>query len=219
MPELYRVRSLKPEIMDRPDQPPELARKFHRDLKVVHRLMGNWSTLVARLRNGHRPESVIDIGCGDGALLVYLRRTLSLRSVTGVDLKPPERAVGGVRVIAADATRDPLPAADAAVSVMVLHHLTDDQVIALVRNVGRSVKRFVCVDPVRHWLPMFLFTVLLCPLLSRVGAVDGRQSIRRAFKPEELRKLASTALEGRGTVDVTVTPLWSKLVLDIRFEK
>jgi SAM-dependent methyltransferase len=204
--------------MDRPDQPPGMARRFHRDLKMVHRLMGNWRTLVARLRNGE-PDSVIDIGCGDGALLYYLRGALSLREVTGIDLKSPECAVGGVRVIVADATRDPLPVADAAVSVMVLHHLTDDQVIALVRNVSRSVNRFVCVDPVRHWLPMVLFTVFLCPVLSRVAAVDGRQSIRRAFKPDELRKLAADALGGRGTVEVTVTPLWSKLVLDIRFQK
>lgn len=205
--------------MDRPGQPPEMARKFHRDLKVVHALMGNWGTLVARLRKGDRPRSVIDIGCGDGALLAYLRGALGLRSVTGIDLRAPECAATGVRVITGDATRDPLPAADAAVSVMVLHHLTDDQVIALVRNVGRSVKRFVCVDPVRHWLPMVLFTVLLGPLLSRVSAVDGRQSIRRAFKPDELRKLALAALDGRGTVEVAVTPLWSKLVMDIRFEK
>jgi len=204
--------------MDRPDQPPEIARKFHRDLKVVHALMGNWGTLVSRLKSD-KPRSVIDIGCGDGALLAYLRRALALRSVTGIDLKPPECAVPGVRMITADATQDPLPEADVAVSVMVLHHLTDDQVTALVRNVGRSVKRFVCVDPVRHWLPMVLFTVLLGPLLSRVGASDGRQSIRRAFKPGELQKLAEGAIGGRGTVEVMVTPLWSKLVMDIRFEK
>jgi SAM-dependent methyltransferase len=218
MLELYRVRSLEPEIMDQTGLPPEIARKFHRDLKLVHALMGNWGTLVSRLKSD-KPESVIDIGCGDGALLAYLRGVFGLRSVTGIDLKPPECAVDGVRVITADATRDPLPEADAAVSVMVLHHLTDDQVTALVRNVGRSVKQFVCVDPVRHWLPMALFTLLLAPLLSRVAAADGRQSIRRAFKPDELRKLATAALDGRGSVEVTVTPLWSKLVMDIRFQK
>jgi 2-polyprenyl-3-methyl-5-hydroxy-6-metoxy-1,4-benzoquinol methylase len=212
-------RSLEPEIMDQPDQPPEITRKFHRDLKLIHRLMGNWQTIVSLLKNGGTPRSIIDIGCGDGALLAYLRRELHLKEVIGLDLKPPTCAVAGVPVISADATRDPVPRADAAVCVMVLHHLTDDQVIALIRNVSHSVNRFICVDPVRHWLAMVLWTVLLVPLLSKVGAADGAQSIRRSFQPAELRNLAERALEGRpARISVTHTPLWTKLVLDIAFE-
>ena len=217
---MLETRSLEPEIMDRPNQPAAIARAFHRDLKLIHGLMGNWRTIAARLKRGGRPGSVIDIGCGDGALLAYLRQELGVREVTGVDLKPPECAVAGVPVITADATRDPLPCADAAVSVMVLHHLTDDQVVALLRNVSRSVSRLICVDPVRHWLPMVLYTVLVCPFLSKVGAADGRQSVRRAFRPDELRKLAESALAGSGAdVRVSVTPLWTKLVMEIRFGK
>jgi hypothetical protein len=129
-------------------------------------------------------------------------------------------AVPGVPVITANATRDPLPQADAAVAVMVLHHLTDDQVIALLRNLSRSVKRFVCVDPVRHWLPMVLFTTLLGPLLSRVAATDGRQSIRRSFRADDLRRLAESALAGEGAeISVWVTPLFTKLMMDIHFKK
>ena len=225
MPELYRLhmlktRSLELEIMDQPDLPPDVTRKFHRDLKLVHALMGNWRTLVTRLKRGDKPQSVIDIGCGDGALLAYLQRDLRLREVTGIDINPPECAVPGVPVITANATRDPLPRADAAVAVMVLHHLTDDQVIALLRNLSRSVKRFVCVDPVRHWLPMVLFTTLLGPLLSRVAETDGWQSIRSSFRADDLRRLAESALAGEGAeISVWVTPLFTKLMMDIHFKK
>jgi len=215
---MMETRSLEAEIMDQPDQPAEIARKFHRDLKLIHALMGNWRVPVERLKQGDRPRSVIDIGCGDGALLNYLRRELGLSEVTGVDLKPPDGSVPGVPVMALDATLDPLPRADAAVCVMVLHHLTDQQLTALLRNAARSVNRLVCVDPVRHWLPMALYTALLCPLLSRVGRADGKQSIRRAFRPEELQKLAESALASTGAViSVTTAPLRSKLVMDIHF--
>jgi SAM-dependent methyltransferase len=208
-------RSLQPEIMDRPDPPPELARMFHRDLNLIHRAMGNWRAIARRVRGA---RSVIDIGCGDGALLAYLRATLSLEEITGVDLKPPSCAIAGIPILAADATRDLLPRADTAVSVMLLHHLTDDQVIALIRNARRSVKRFISLDPVRHPLPLIAYTLFFCPFLSKVGASDGRQSIRRSFLPSELAALAARAIAGTGaTFEHRVSPFYSSQVIDIRW--
>jgi hypothetical protein len=101
---------------------------------------------------------------------------------------------------------------------MVLHHLTDGEVTALIRNAGRSVKRLICLDPVRHPLPLALYTVFLCPFLSPVGALDGRQSIRRSFRPEELAALVRRAIEGTGaTVEHWVSPVFARQVIDIRW--
>ncbi len=221
MPELYRsmeTRSFDLEIMDVPGQPSRVAAAFHRDLGLIHRVMGNWETVGARLAADKGVRSVMDIGCGDGALLRYLREKLALAEVTGVDLKPPECVQPDIPIVVADATSDLLPRADAAICVMMLHHLTDQQVVALIRNVGRSVKRFVCLDPVRHWFPLALYTVFLCPVLSRVGAHDGRLSIRRSFRPEELKRLVEQALVGTGgTFEHWVSPVQAKQVIDIRW--
>ncbi len=219
MPELYRLmmntRSLAPEIMDEPGASPPVTRAFHRDLNRIHRFMGNWRTLAERLRG---VNSVIDIGCGDGALLVYLRDHARVRQVTGIDLKPPDCAEPGIEMIQADATSDPLPRADAAVAVMLLHHLTDEQVVALIRNVGRSCDRFICIDPVRHWLPMALYTVFLCPMLSRVGALDGRQSIRRSFRRDELSALVEQAIAGTDAkFEIWQSPVYARLILDVKW--
>ena len=191
-------------------------RTFHRDLNIVNTLMGNMRLLVERLRR-HPPASVLDIGCGDGALLHEIQRQLGI-AVTGVDLRAPANDAYGVPIVAADATRDPLPPADAAVSLLVIHHLSEDQIIALIRNVGLSCNRFVCLDLVRHPLPIVLFTAFICPFIHRPAALDGRQSIRRAFKPAELRTLAERALAGTGaTFEHWVSPIHARQILDITY--
>jgi SAM-dependent methyltransferase len=183
-------RSLDPEIMDGGNVSEEVRRKFHADLRLIHRFMDNGSKLIERLRGA---QSVIDIGCGDGELLALVRERTGA-AVQGVDLVEQPEAL--VPVIQADATRDPLPVADVAISSMVIHHLTEQQAIDLIRNVGRSCGRFVILDLVRHPLPLWLYTIFLCPFLSRVGAADGRQSVKRAFTSVEMRGLVLRALEG-----------------------
>ena len=158
---------------------------------------------------------VIDIGCGGGALLEYLRRRLGVE-VIGIDQKPPDHA--NVPIIAGDAVTEPLPEADVAVCSLTAHHLTPEQNIALIRNVGRSCRRFIIQDLIRHPLPFVLFTVFLCPLIGREAAVDGRQSIRRAFTPDEFRDMARMAIEGtKGTFKTDVSPFRSRQIIDIRF--
>jgi len=50
--------------------------------------------------------------------------------------------------------------------------------VALIRNVGRSCRRFILLDLVRHRLPLALFRLFVAPLASPIVAIDGRISIR-----------------------------------------
>jgi hypothetical protein len=136
--------------------------------------------------------------------------------VIGIDRKPGHSA--DVEIIEADAVHDSLPEADVAVSSLMAHHLTPEENIALIRNVGRSCKRFVILDLIRHPMPLVLFTLFICPLIGKEAAVDGRQSIRRAFTPEEFAELVRSALKGAsGTFAIDVPPLLSRQIVDIRF--
>ena len=158
---------------------------------------------------------IIDIGCGGGALLEYLRERLRVE-VIGIDRKPPDRAA--VSIVAADAVSERLPDADIAVCSLLAHHLTPEQNIALIRNVSRSCRRFIIQDLIRHPMPLVLFTLFICPMIGREAAVDGRQSIRRAFTPEEFAELVRTALAGtRATFTTDVSPFLSRQIIDIRF--
>jgi SAM-dependent methyltransferase len=202
--------------MDSPDVKGPVLDKFHRDLNFVNRCLGTFPTIERFIRKGDKPvRRILDIGCGGGALLEYLQRRLGAE-VIGVDLKPPEHA--NVSIIAADAVTDPLPDADIAVCSLLCHHLTPEQNMALIRNVSRSCRRFIIQDLIRHRLPFVLFTVFLCPLIGREAAVDGRQSLRRAYTPEEFAATVRTALAGtNATFTTDVSPFLSRQIIDIRF--
>jgi SAM-dependent methyltransferase len=210
------IRSLEPELMDSPGVNGPVLEKFHRDLARIHGLLGSFTTVERFLHEDDRtPRRVLDIGCGGGALLEYLHRKMGVE-VIGVDPKPGPTA--SVPIIAADAVSEPLPEADVAVSSLVAHHLTPEENIALIRNVGRSCRRFLILDLIRHPLPLVLFSIFICPLIGREAAVDGRQSIRRAYTPEEFAAMARAALNGTaGTFSIDVPRFLSRQVVDIHY--
>jgi hypothetical protein len=58
----------------------------------------------------------------------------------------------------------------------------------------------------------------MCPLLSRVGTADGRQSVRRAYTGDEMRTLVEKALEGTGaTFDHWVSRFAAKQIVEITY--
>ncbi len=211
-------RSLEPEYMDSDDVPESERAAFHRDLQLIHRLLGTLRTITERIRRGPGPvRSVMDIGCGDGAVLARIREAVGAE-VIGIDLRPPESDVYGVTILQRDATRDELPSADVAISMLTLHHLTDEQVVGVIRNAARSCKRLICLDLVRHPLPFALFSLFIGPLIHKKAADDGRQSIRRAFKPAELQRLVISALDGTGaTFQHDVSRYYANQIIDIQF--
>jgi SAM-dependent methyltransferase len=210
------IRSLEPELMDSAEVRGPVLDKFHRDLNFVNKCLGTFPTMARVIRSDAKPvRRVLDIGCGGGALLEYLQKHLGVE-VIGVDQKPPDTA--SVPIIAANAVTEPLPEADVAICTLTAHHLSPEQIVALIRNVGRSSRRFVIHDLIRHPLPLVLFTVFLCPLIGREAAVDGRQSIRRAYTPREFRKIVETAIAGtNATFKTDVSRFLSRQIIDIRF--
>ncbi len=202
--------------MDSADVRGPVLDKFHRDLNFVNKCLGTFPTIARFIQKDDKSvRRVLDIGCGGGALLEYLQKRLGVE-VIGVDQKPPDTA--SVPIIAADAVTEPLPEADVAVCTLTAHHLTPEQIVSLIRNVSRSSRRFIIHDLIRHPLPLVLFTVFLCPLIGREAAVDGRQSIRRAYTPEEFNQIVKTAISGtNATFTTDVSRFLSRQIFDIRF--
>ena len=135
-----------------------------------------------------------------------------------MDLRPPEGGVGEFPILKLDAVREVLPRADVAVSVCLVHHLRDEEFVEMIRNVGRTCRRFVILDLVRHRVPLALFSAFGPLCLPRVNVLDGRQSIRRAYTPEEFRALIARAVAGTGgNFRHMVSPLWIRQMADIRY--
>jgi SAM-dependent methyltransferase len=211
-------RSFVPEILDDPNVSEETLARARLSLTAIHRFLGNTSCILSALRKGpERVQSVLDVGCGGGGLLAEIRTRLGAE-VIGVDLRPPAIGPDGVPIVAADAVRDPLPVCDAAVGVMLAHHLTDADLVGLIRNVGRYCRRLILLDPVRHPLPLALFRFGMYPFLNRINARDGVRSVERSFTPAEFRSLAARAIDGTSSrFTHRVAPFLIRQVLDITF--
>lgn len=204
--------------MDGDSLPPEMVARAHRRLSQTHRLLGNHAVILRALRrDGGEVRRVLDIGCGHGELLEKVRRQMGVQ-VVGVDLRPPPGEVGAFPILKLDAVRDTLPLADVAVSVCLVHHLRDEEFVEMIRNVGRTCRRFIILDLVRHRVPLVLFSAAAPLCLPRVNVLDGRQSIRRSYTPPEFRELVARAMAGTGgSFQHTVAPLWIRQVADIRY--
>jgi 2-polyprenyl-3-methyl-5-hydroxy-6-metoxy-1,4-benzoquinol methylase len=211
-------RSMDAEILDGADIPEDIIVRAHQDLDRLHGLLGNTAAFIAAIRNDPLPvRHILDVGCGHGGLLLQLHRKLGL-DVVGVDLRPPAASTVPFQILRADAVKDSLPEADVAICNWLAHHLSEDEFISLIRNVGRSCRRFIILDLVRNGLPLLLFRTFIAPFLSPVNAADGCTSIRRAFTPDEMRAIVGRALAGTSATFRYSRPLFcSRQIVDIRY--
>lgn len=211
MPDLSR-RADTPELMDTEAAPYETFRDCLIDLAAVNRLTlayGPTLAFLEGLRRGgrlaDRPLRILDVGSGYGDMLRKIARWASRRGVavelTGLDLNPwsaraareadPDGAIGW---ITADAFAHAGPA-DVIISSLFTHHLDDaDLVRFLAWMEDKAGLAWFVNDLHRRAAPYYGFA-LLSRLMRwhRFVQHDGPVSIRRAFQPQDWRRLLAEA--------------------------
>ena len=207
------------EILERPGVPDELISRAYNQLTWIHRLLGDTAAVVAALENDPLPvRRILDIGCAEGGVLQQIRKKLAV-DVIGVDIRRPAGLDLPFPIWVADAVHEPLPEADVAFSMYVGHHLSDEEITKLIRNVGRFCRRFILLDLIRHPLPLCLFRVFVAPLVCPIVTADGATSIRRSYTGLELKQLVAKALDGSaGTYRYSVGPLYMRQIIDIDYK-
>jgi 2-polyprenyl-3-methyl-5-hydroxy-6-metoxy-1,4-benzoquinol methylase len=204
--------------MDAGDASDEELAQSYQQLQLTNRWLGNTAAVMRLL--SHPPitwKRVLDIGCGQGGLLLEIRKRFHA-DVIGFDLRPAP-LLAPVPILSGNAVTDTLPEADVAICAMMAHHLSEPDLAALIRNVSRSCPRLILLDLVRHPTPLWLFRLFVAPFLGRINALDGETSVRRAYTEQEMRGIVAGALQAGDrpvqSLRHSVAPLWMRQVVDI----
>jgi len=214
MLEKFKQRSHRLEHIDTGNYTTEEYEDCISELQLVNRWMGDAHSLKATLlreieSQSLRGFSMLDVGAGSGELLrvaaTWARQTN--RGFSGVGLELNEQMAESIleeserfdeiSSVRGDALQ--LPFADEEFDYVICslftHHLLDEQVVQVLREMARVAKRRIFViDLQRHPVAYFLYTTLgKIVLHNRLVRHDGALSILRGFKSNELLELAQRA--------------------------
>jgi SAM-dependent methyltransferase len=165
--------------------------------------------LYPRLLLHDRPVRLADLGTGGAGIPVsvlnWARRLKIPLQILGVDWSQRSLAVAARRIrslpeislLQADALCMPFKPGqfDYIVSSLVLHHFSPNQLVDLLQQCyALAARSVIMTDLARGWLP-FLGFKLLQPVLARnyLTRHDGALSVRRAYTPREMHRLALLA--------------------------
>ena len=211
---MFKHRATRPERIDTGDYTPAEYETFLREIAFINRYLGDGralkKTLLRRIEKEDLKEcSVLDVGSGSGELLQtiakFMRRRDGKVKLFGIDLNPLSAAathsgVGEfpeINAIRGDAFELPFAenTFDFAISSLFFHHLSDEQIPVVLREMSRVARRGVFViDLYRHPLGYLGYKIFCAAFgISPLVKQDGSLSIRKGFRERELDKCFAAA--------------------------
>lgn len=193
------------ELLDElpPDDP--RAVRSRRDLRVVNRIMGHAGMLVHALDTvtTHQPLRLVELGGGDGTLLLRLAQRRARRwpkaVVTVLDAQPSVtpatlaalRAAGWtVEVIAADVfewlEQPPADREAVVLANLFVHHFEGERLARLLRGIATQAGTFICCEPRRARLALLGSHLLWAVGCNDVTRHDAVVSVHAGFREREL---------------------------------
>ncbi len=185
-----------------------------------------WPRIAALLdQHRDRPLSLLDVACGGGVVALALARRAARHNrsieIEGCDKSPravefsTRRAAGmglAARFFECDVLTQPFPKRyDIVTCSLFLHHLDDDDAIALLGHMAAAATQLVLVDDLVRGRVGYLLAWVGCRLLSRSPVVhfDGVASVAAAYNVCEAATLADRA----GLIGAEVTRHWPRRFL------
>lgn len=173
----------------------------------------------AALRVSGRPVRILDLACGGGYVAIALARRCRREGidaeicggdVSGVALDharahAARSGVSHVQFAPLDALGDLPPMSyDVVLCSLFLHHLDDNEAVAVLQRMKEASRELVVVSDLRRTRLGYVLAWAGCRLLSRsrVFHVDTARSVDAAFTSGEVRQLAERAgLSGAQIID------------------
>jgi ubiquinone/menaquinone biosynthesis C-methylase UbiE len=211
---MFRTRSNKLERIDTGDYTEQEYGTFMREIRFINQRLGDRTalekTLLADLAELDLKEfSVLDVGAGSGELLGVIAEFaregnrkaklvgLDLNELSAREVAAESKKFSEISSVRGDALNIPFPddAFDYVICSLFTHHLTDEQVVSVLPEMSRVASRSIFViDLERSPMAWVLFGLYSFAFrISRLVREDGLLSIRRSFRPEELKNLGEKA--------------------------
>lgn len=201
-----RNRRVCPEALDELSPQDPGAQRSRRDLRRIHRAMLSLRILKhawSRLRLIAPPTRIIELGAGDGTLLLRLARELPSQGVqTDLSLLDRQKVVGAetinqfrsvgwqVKVVCEDALQwantPNAESYDLCIATLFLHHFRDPELALLLKGVASRSRAFIAIEPHRGTLATLgshLIGVLGVNVITREDAV---KSVAAGFASAEI---------------------------------
>jgi hypothetical protein len=206
------IRCVEPEWLDELPPGDPRAVRSRKDLLRINAWMGNCGIVTRALRStcrGPTPRRLVDLGAGDGKLLLRVARRLSVdwhgtsavlldrRNVVSLETHHGFAALGWrTAALETDALgwlkQPAAPAWDTMIANLFLHHFPAAQLAELLRAAASLARAFVAVEPRRSERALFCSRLLRLIGCNRVTRHDAPISIRAGFAGQELSQLWPT---------------------------
>jgi 2-polyprenyl-3-methyl-5-hydroxy-6-metoxy-1,4-benzoquinol methylase len=203
-----------PELMDAPDCDPEQLYRTLDQFGWMNVWVSRYRTCLKRWivsdmeKDPSRAYHLVDLGAGGCDIAAWFVQMCGARGlqvrVTAVDADPRTTAwaqaryggIAGLDIVCGDASEiGDLKDVDYVYANHFLHHLNDDEIVGMLARIGAVAQRqFVISDLARSWWSYWGFSVAGRMVLRDSFALrDGRVSIRKGFRREELRRMMGEA--------------------------
>jgi len=193
-----------PEILDSDQCPPHEVEASLQDLSRINRWFGGVATTRALIERvaattGKNHFSLLEVAAGFGEVPKITARQLARRGIA-VEVTLLDRVrshlLPGKRSVVADALALPFPdrAFDLLSCSLFAHHLEPADLARFAREALRVSRCAVLInDLIRHPLHLAMVYAGFPLMRSYVSRADGVASVRRAYVPEEVRGIISSA--------------------------
>lgn len=200
-------RSLTLERLDTGDYTPQEYSKWLREMRVINRFLGDNRCLQLELdqllgRSDGKKISILDVGAGSGELLEFAGAAsgknagLLVGAELNTDAAKAINTRSTVSAVQCDALNLPFGdgSFDMVISSLFLHHLNDGDAVRLISEMARVARlRFVLIDLHRHPAAYYMYKTFGPLAFQEFTIEDGSLSIKRSFRPDELRSIALKA--------------------------
>jgi SAM-dependent methyltransferase len=208
---MFKQRSDKKELLDDLQVSPLHLSRNLRELHTINSYLGGYrvtTTALRRVLSPKKPSVVVDLGSGGGDTVLHLRKwsisqNYSLQ-LKGIDINPNcvshsvERCgeAPGIQFVCDDYRRVKyhFPDVDVIHASLFCHHLSDEEIVELLKFSKENGLTLVINDLQRHPVAYYAITALT-KLLSRSHLVkhDAPLSVLRGFTTKEWKDLLAQA--------------------------